>query len=417
MSTTDLFVARQPIFDAQHRIHGYELLYRGSAEAVDAGAGMSAASRSSSVIVGGVLGMGLERLTEGHRAFVNIPESLLLEGVQGVLDPAMVVVEILETVRATREVVEAVLRMKAQGFQIALDDFAFSPDYLPLLEAADIVKIDVIESSPKLERLVRALRPFPAKLLAEKVENAEVHARCAHLGFQYFQGFHYLRPETLTRKDVATATASIARLLSALSDMNVSDRAIEEAFRADPSLSYKLLRIVNSAALGGRGVDSIGHAMRLAGREPIQRWLSMLLLTVGDFGGEIRVELVKSALLRGRMCELLGDMNRCAARRDIPAGGALFLVGIFSHLDVLFGTDMGQVLADIRVSQEVRDALLSRRGPAGTLLNAVIAYSEGAWEEAERRIADFGLDPASLGVAFLDALGWAGAHMSLHRAA
>ena len=202
-----------------------------------------------------------------------------------------------------------------------------------------------------------------------------------------------------------------------LNDPNVTDRALEEAFRSDPSLSYKLLRIVNSASLGGRGVDSIGHAMRMVGRDPLHRWLSLLLLTVGSGGGEMRVEMIKSALQRGRMCEIIGEHARTAFNRGFPDASALFLVGLFSHLDALLGVPMEKILEDIEVAREVRDALLGYKGTAGRVLDCSIAYTEAEWTRAEDELRELGVDPSILGDAYLDAVTWAGAHMSFHEAA
>jgi c-di-GMP-related signal transduction protein len=412
----DIFVARQPIFDARHRIRAYELLYRDGAMALHAG-DASESTMSSTVIVDGVLGMGLGRLTEGQTAFVNVPEHLLLGGVHEILDPSRVVIELLETVRPTHEVVAACERLKGLGFRMAMDDFVYAPEFRPLLELADVVKIDVIQSARGLEGMVHELAPFGLQLLAEKVENAEVHEKCVGLGFELFQGFHYFRPQTLTRRDLATEAVAITRLLALLGDLSVKDRTIEEAFRSDPSLSFKLLRIVNSAAVGGRGVDSIGHAMRLLGRDPLHRWLSLLLLTVGGGGGEMRLEMIKSALQRGRMCELLGDAVRSAINRELPSGGTLFLVGLFSHLDALLGVDMKTILDDIDVTRDVRDALLGYQGKAGTVLQGVVAYTEGDWEAAEARLEDLGAAPEILSDVYLDAVTWAGAHMAFHEAA
>lgn len=413
----DLFIARQPIFNERHDIAAYELLYRGCAEACTADAAAGPDHRSESVIVDALLALGLSRITEGRLAFINVSESVLLDGVGQVLDPRAVVVEVLETVRPTPEVVAACRDLKARGFRLALDDYSPRSEPGPLLELADIVKVDILEAADRLDEVVAGLAPLRVELLAEKVESADMHERCRALGFHLFQGFHYFRPETLRGKDLDGATASVLRLLSMLGDMGVTDRAVEEAFRADPALSYKLLRIVNSASLGGRGVDSLGHAMRLVGRDPLQRWLALLLLTMGQGGGHVRLELVKSALLRARLCEDLGNLARSTVRRDIPAGGTLFMVGLLSHLDVLLGRDMAEVLDDINVSREVRDALLGRQGKAGVLLDGVARYSEGEWSEASLRLAAVGVPAEALGNAYLDALTWAGVHMALHEAA
>ncbi len=399
----DIFVARQPIFDARHNVMGYELLYRSGAAEEQAVPGDAAASgMTSSVIVDGMLGIGLHTLTEGHTAFINV------------LDPAAVVIEILESVDPTPRIVAACRDLVAQGYRLALDDFVYRDALRPLLELADVVKVDVIESAGHLEDAVERLRPFGVRLLAEKVENAEVHRRCVDLGFELFQGFHYFRPQTLTRKDLSMESVAIVRLLNLLQDAGTSDRAIEEAFRSDPSLTYKLLRIVNSAALGGRGVQSIGHGLRLLGRDPLYRWLSLLLMTVGGGGGEMRIEMIKASLLRGRLCELIGDHARSAVSRDIPSGGTLFLVGLFARMDQILGVPLREILADIDVTQDVRDALLDRRGKAGAILSGVEAYIDAEWSRAERTLADAGLDPTPLADLYLDSMMWARTRMAFH---
>lgn len=412
----EIFVARQPIFDARHRIEAYELLYRDGPEAVTAN-GPGASMMSSSVIVNGVLDMGLNRLTEGHKAFVNIPERLLLSDVHEVLDPSRVVIELLETVRPTADVLAACRHLKEEGFRLAVDDFVYTPEARPLLDLADVVKVDVLQSWDEIDTLVETLRPFQVELLAEKVETLEMHKRCRELGFTLFQGFHYFRPETLTHRDLTTETAAIARLLGLLADLSVTDRDIEEVFRSDPSLSFKLLRLVNSAALGGRGVDSIGHAMRLLGRDPLYRWLSLLLIAVGDGEGEARVEMIRSSLERGRMCELVGEVLARSQSHDTPSGDSLFLVGLFSLLDVLLGVDMKRVLHDIHVTRDVRDALLAYRGKAGHVLRGVVAYADGRWDESAKSLEQLGVDPAALPDIYLDALGWSTRHLTFHTVA
>lgn len=413
----DLFIARQPIFDKHHKIAGYELLYRGSGDAQTAGIEIESPAIAWSLIVDALLAMGLPRLTEGQTAFINVSESVLLDGVGDVLDPRSVVIELLETVRPTHEVVAACRDLKARGFRLALDDFTGASQPGELLSLADLVKVDVLDAADVLDELVERLAPLGVQLLAEKVESAEMHQRCVDAGFDLFQGFHYFRPNTLQGRDLDATATAIMRLLAMLNDLDVTDRAIEEAFRADPALSYKLLRIVNSAALGGRGVDSIGHAMRLVGRDPLHRWLSLLLITLGRGGGHVRLELIRSALLRGRMCEVLGDLARSSRNRDLPPGGSLFLVGLLSHLDVLLGREMAGILDEINVSAEVGRALLRRDGKAGALLEGVIRYSEADWSGAGDSLAEAGVPQDALSDVYLDSLTWAGAHMTLHESA
>lgn len=411
----DLFIARQPIFDASHKIVAYELLYRPDGEAQSATGGVSTTDMSSRVIVDGVLGFGLDRLTEGQRAFINLPEHFLLNGVPEVLDPDRVVLEILETVRPTAEVLEACTRLRDQGYTLAMDDFVYSPEFAPLLKVCQIVKIDVLAVDEKLERMAEGLKHFDVQLLAEKVENAEVHDRCRKLGFEMFQGFYYFKPQTVTRKDLSAESVTVMRLLNLLGDNSVPDRIIEEAFRSDPKLTYKLLRIVNSAAYGGRGVDSITHALRLLGREPLYRWMSLLLLTVGGAKeGHIGFEMVKSALLRGRMAETVGDAMRRTAKHPLPSGGTLFLVGLFSHMDALMGVEMAEIMEELDVSSDVKDALLGGSGPAGAILRGVCAYEDGDWLRASLEIENEGGDSTQLAEQYMSAFKWANDRMSFH---
>lgn len=410
---TDVFVARQPIFWADQRVMGYELLYRGSRWATRA-EGRSLEAMSSAVLVNALLAIGLKDITGGRVAFLNLPEDLLHSDIADLLDPSEVVIELHESIRPSPQVVTVCRYLMEKGFVLALDDFEFREEILPLLELVQVVKLEVVgRSREELEVAVRRLAPYKVQLLAEKVETAHMHALCCELGFELFQGFFYLHPETLTRRDLATESVTVVRLLNLLQDFNITDRAVEEAFRVDPGLSYKLLRMVNSAALGGRGVTSIEHALRLLGREPLYRWLSMLLVADHGDGTGTRSELIKSSLLRGRFCELLGDEIRGAEVRGVPLGGTLFLIGLFSRIDALLRMPMTGVLEKIHLSEAVRDALLERKGVGGIFLKAVEAYEAAEWEKAEEELTPLGVPPHTLPNLYLESLAWAGDRMQL----
>ncbi len=411
---TDVFVARQPIFWADQRVMGYELLYRGSRWATHA-EGRSLEAMSSSVLVNALLAIGLHDITGGHVAFLNLPQDLIHPDIADLLDPSEVVIELHESIRPTPQVVAVCRHLMERGFVLALDDFQFRDELTPLLELSQVVKLEVLgRTRQELEEVTRRLAPYKVQLLAEKVETASMHALCCELGFELFQGFFYLHPETLTRRDLSTESVAVVRLLNLLRDFNVTDRAVEEAFRADPGLSYKLLRMVNSAALGGRGVTSIEHALRLLGREPLYRWLSMLLVADNGDATGTRSELVKSSLLRGRFCELLGDEIRGAAVRGVPLAGTLFLIGLFSRIDALLRMPMEDILKRIHLSEAVQDALLERKGVGGTLLKAVEAYEAADWEKAEEEVIPLGLAPQALPNLYLESLAWAGDRMQFH---
>ena len=340
---------------------------------------------------------------------------MILEGAAELLDPQQVVIELLETVTPTAAVIEACRGLTEKGYRIALDDFVLYKEALdPLLELAEIVKVDVIQSSDHLERTLERLRPFGVKLLAEKVENKEMHDLCVAQGFELFQGFHYFRPETLTKKDLSSQSVAVIRLMNLLQDPSVTDYTIEEAFKSGPGLTYKLLRIVNSASLGGRGIQSIPHAMRLLGRDPLYRWLCLLLMTDGGGGGEMRTEMVKAALVRGYMCESVSEVVRTPMNRDVPAGGAMFLVGMFSDIEMLLGVPVEEILEDMNVTNAVRAAILDHEGPGGTILGAVEAYLEADWERAKSELGRLGAELHTLFGISMHSITWAGERMAFH---
>ncbi len=410
----DIFVARQPIFDSRNNVLGYELLYRNDSTTPTAANG-SGNGMSSQVMVDTVLGLGLGQLTGGRKAFINVSRSMLMDGLADLLDPENVVLELVETIKPDPEVIVACRNLVDRGFRLAMDDFVYDPSYGPLLQLAEIVKVDVLSTDADLlGHQVATLRPYQVTLLAEKVESAEAHARCVELGFELFQGFHYFRPETLSKRDLSTESITVVRLLNMLRDMNSTDSMIQEAFRSDPGLTFKLLRMVNSAAMGGRGVDSITHALRLLGREPLYRWCSLLLLSGRKGTGEVQSEIVKSALLRGRMCELVSDTLQGGARRGVPPAGAMFLVGLFSHLDTLLHSPMEDVLAQISLSDAVVDAILEQKGPGGAVLKAVQSYELAEWDRAEEELRSIGADPQAISDVYLDAVTWAGSRMAMN---
>ncbi len=404
----EIYLARQPIYDRSSHVVAYELLYRENAAATAAG-GADADTMGSRVLVNALLGIGLERVTEGRTAFLNVSRELLLSGDLAVLSPSSVMLELLETVEPDAEVLAAASSLVDGGYTIALDDFEYAEKFDPLLRLADVVKLDVLAlEGEALDRTVARLRPFGVRLLAEKVEDAVVHQRCMTLGFELFQGYHYSRPETLSRRDLSVEQLNIVRLLNILMDERTPDEQLEDIFREDVSLSYKLLRMVNSAAIAGRGVASIGHALRLLGRRTVHRWLALLLLASAA-DTPPRQELLRQTLVRARLAETAGAA--VGRRRD---GGALFLTGLLSMLDALLDMPMDAVLDRLDLAPEIQDALLRRAGPLAPFLGLMDAYESGRWADASRIAEDRGLAPRSLGQLYVDAVVWTSRRLPAH---
>ena len=397
----DLFVARQPIFDARDQLQAYELLYRSNAVDNRAG-GVSATQMMTDTMVTAVLGIGLDKLTMGKRAFVNFNREFIVEGQWELFEPGSIVVEVLETVDPDEQVVAQCRKMVERGYAVALDDFEYEPRWEPLLALAEIIKVDVLNKTPEqLAEAATRLKPYKARLLAERVENREVHDLCAALGFTLFQGYFYAKPEIVTKKELSVGVVQTMKLMNLLRDGAAPDGKIEEEFKKDPALTYKLLKLVNSAALGGRGVQSIGYALRLIGRAPLHRWMSLILVSTLGSGTGTDMELVRSALLRARFCELVAERTHREA-----AEGPLFMVGLFSRLDALMHTSMQDIISHVALATEVRDALLRLGGPYARALEMLERYEDGDWEGATTLAAKESLAPEALVEIYAEALGW-----------
>lgn len=397
----DVFVARQPIFDRADRLAGYELLYRNTAASVTAD-GAAADAMCTDTVIHSFLDIGLDELTDGHVAFINCTREFLLGGQVELLPPDKVVVEILETVGADAAVVQACRRLRERGYRMALDDFAGDPAHDSLLRTVQLVKLDVLNQPPEvLGRLVRRLRPFGVQLLAERVETPVAYAECHRLGFDLFQGYYYARPELVTRAEVAVGQTSMLRLLNMLRDAETSDVDVESGFRADPALTYKLLRIVNSAAVGGRGIDSIGHAIRLVGRQMLYRWLALLMVSSMVTGHGSEDQRVYAALLRARLCELVAESSP-----QLRNPRALFMTGLLSMLDVVFRVPMRDVLARVHVAAEIREAVMEGSGSYAGALHLAVAYERGEWGSVDRLAHSLGLLPVQIPWLYTKSLVW-----------
>jgi c-di-GMP phosphodiesterase len=399
---SSIYVARQPIFELGKGLYGYELLYRrdASIERADGDDGYM----SAEVIAGSLLGIGLRAISGGGVAFVNFSRGQLLARSWELFDAGGVIIELLESIECDDETLAACRDMVQAGYRIALDDYVYDERTLPLLELASIVKIDVLNRPiGELERVAQQLAPAGVRLLAERVETATVRDACADFGYELFQGYLFSRPETLTKTDVSAGQLAIMRLLNLLQDPNTPDTVLDAAFQSDVALCYKLLRIVNAASLGGRGITSIPHAVRMVGRETLHRWLAVILVASLGRKGDVTHEIALTAITRARMCELLASN----AGSDHKSAGSAFIVGLLSLLDVLLEVPMDKILGRLELSDEVRGALLGRGGPFGTPLQLVEAYERADWTAARGMATSNAVTDEALPTMYMDALQWA----------
>jgi EAL and modified HD-GYP domain-containing signal transduction protein len=399
-----LFLSRQPIFDADENLVAYALSCDDDAgrPADDVEASLTA----ERLILDACLTQGLDQVAEGRPAFLPVSRAVLVRGAVRVVHPRRAVLSLDQGTVADLELVRACEALAADGYKFAIHatDAIGTP---ALWRTAHIVRLDATElDMGSLARVADLLRRHGAHLLAERVPNRVARDACFAAGVELFHGYRLARPEILPRRDVGIDHIQAFRLMKAIRDPEQSDVAIEDAFRRDLALTYKLLRLVNSAAMGGRGIHTIGHAVRLLGRDTLYRWLSLLLVSAVAERG-LQLETAHLSLARARFCEQVA--GACGIR---AAGGPLFMVGLFSMLDTLLGVDMADLVARLELAPDVAAALTAREDFYGATLALIESYEAGDWTGVLARCADVGIDPDALQPLYVDAIQWARGQLS-----
>ncbi|MFL6657401.1 MAG: EAL and HDOD domain-containing protein [Massilia sp.] len=367
LPSDDFFLARQPILGRNQHLVAFELLFR-SADTAEANVVDQAAATAAVIAHASQLGM--QRVVGERLAFVNVDEIVLMSDFVRFLPPDQVILEILETVHASAEVVARVEALRGFGFKFALDDVvAQSEDVARLVALVDVIKIDIQGvAAADLAALVASFKGAGKKLLAEKVETLAEFDTCMALGFDYFQGYYFARPAILSGKKIAPSELVILNLLQ-LINSDADNHDIEMAVKRDPLISLNLLRLVNTPAAGARRhIDSLAEALILLGRAQLQRWLQILLYATPGANVDLNSPLLQMATTRGKLMELMA--RRLPAAQGSSAE-ASFTVGIMSLMDALFSMSMADVLETVVVAPEVRTALLAREGILGDMLKVV----------------------------------------------
>ena len=359
------FLGRQPILDRNQEIIGYELLFR-SAE-IDHAVFESYSHASSSVISLALASFGINEVLGGKLGFINVHHELLFSEMLELLPIGQTVLELLETILIDDEVSERCRELKKKGFLLALDDHEYDESNTDIYYIVNIIKIDILLTGmEELPNVVRQLRKFPVKLLAEKVETVEQFQICNDLGFDMFQGYFFARPVVLNRRKIDVSGMALLKLLQQLT-MGASIEMIEMTFKENPGLSYNLLKLVNSVALGMREkIKTLRHAILLLGLNHLRRW-TQLSLFAGHDARSINHPLLEMAAVRGRLMEIMLRQISSRTASDEQAEAA-FMVGILSLLDVLFETPMEEIIANLNLTDDVSSALLKREGKLGRML-------------------------------------------------
>ncbi|MFQ5658879.1 MAG: EAL and HDOD domain-containing protein [Gammaproteobacteria bacterium] len=387
------FIGRQPILNSKNGVCAYELLFR-SGE-VNAAGRLDGSKATAQVVYNTLLEMGLDDLVGPYLAFINFPRELLFDGIARLLPPDRVTIEILEDVKVDDKLVERVNLLSKQGFTIALDDFTYTPEWEPLLRLADIVKLDVFALSiEETQEHLELLRVYDVKLLAEKVETLQEYDTYRGMGFDYFQGYFFSKPEIVSKEILPDNHIALLQLLARLQDPDIDIGEVETLVSQTVSLSYKLFLYINSAYFGlPRKFDSIRQAVVYFGLQRLKD-LACLIALVGI--NDKSSETILLGLTRAKMCEQLARMTRQ------PDVDIFFVIGLFSILEALLNHSLQEILQHLPLSKEVVGALLRYDGVPGEALQCSIACEQCKWPE----IKFAKLDISSIHEAYTEAITW-----------
>jgi EAL and modified HD-GYP domain-containing signal transduction protein len=390
------FVARQPILTAEEKVFGYELLFRDGVEDFFCSKDADAASRST---LDTSMLMGLDVLCDGHRAFINCTREVLLKEYITLLPSENAVIEVLETVPPDDLVRAACQRLKAAGYLIALDDYAADDPRESLTDLADIIKVDVRRTS--LEESAAMIKRYAprSKMLAEKVETQDEFTDACKAGFTYFQGYFFRRPELLQAREIPANRFNYLRLLQLVAKEEMDTHEVENIIKSEAALCYRLLRYLNSAVFSFTAeIQSVRHALSILGEREVRRWIR-LVATLG--AGQNRPnELVLSALIRARFCELL-------APRIKHGESDLFLVGLLSLIDAILELPMGVVLENVPVDKDTKAVLLNQPSHLSPVYHLMLAQEAGEWQRVHALAAELNLSESFIAESYWSAMQWA----------
>ena len=390
------YVARQPIFDCEQKVFGYELLFRNSLENCFVGD----ADEASRATLDRSLVMGLDVLCDGRRAFVNCTRDTLIKGRVTLLPSTSTVIEILEIVPSDPDVMAACQSLKQQGYMIALDDYVAQDRGAPMAEMADIIKVDLQLTTEEQRRdLIRQFGPWRCRMLAEKVETHAEFAQARDQGFVSFQGYFFRRPEMMGTHDMPANRLNYVRMLQEVSRPELDVPGLGKLIKQEASICYRLLRYLNSAGFGFcKEIHSVRHALSLLGERDLRRWVR--LIAAVRAGQDKTSDLVLSALVRGRFCELLSP--------KVPHGESdLFLMGLLSLIDAMLESPMEAILEKIPVDSATRSVLLGQPSVLRPVFQLMLAHESGEWEAAGALSAGLRLDADDVAACYWQAQQWA----------
>ncbi|NKB34992.1 MAG: HDOD domain-containing protein [Pseudomonadales bacterium] len=398
--TENTYVARQTIVGTNRNTMGYELLFRDGSE--NAYPNIPLDEATSRLIVESHLDLGIDKLVGSHKAFINFTEKSLIEKFPLVFDKDKIVVEVLESVNPSEEIVDACRELVDEGYTLALDDHDFSDKWDHVPELIDIIKIDIAHiKRDELGERLKNLNFTDKTLIAERVETHEQFAYCKEMGFDYFQGYFFSKPEVLQKKKIPGNKMMTMELLGESAKDPMQFDSISEIISHDVGLSVKLLKFINSAAFGVRGITSLNHALTYLGEAEVKKFIS--LVAMAAIGDDKPPELIALAAVRARFCELLAQEIK---HKDLS--GSAFLCGLFSLIEAVMNDTLESIFLKLPIDGSIKQALRGVEGSeAGDLLKLVLAYEQGDWLLVSELSNSLDIDEGAISNSYREAICWA----------
>lgn len=396
----DTFLARQAIFDRSLNVIGYEIFCRSGLE--NAFPSLDGDQATAQVIESSLNTFGLGSLTLGKKCYVNVTRRMLTQDYASLLPPKQTVLEIQDSVAQDAETVEACARLKKAGYQIALDSYRLARAGDPLVALADTFKVDLTQVPLEEQKEIVKRHGKPGvTLLAEKVEHRKELTAAMDLGYHLYQGYFFCRPEMASRKDIPAYKLNYLRFLREVNREDCNFDELERIIRQDVSLSVKLLRYINSAMFSLKSkVDSIKQALTLVGLALMKRWVTLLALSA--MGDDRPHELIVTSLVRARFCEQVGLLAGLQ-----KSSFELFMIGMLSAIDAILDRPMVEVLADLPLSDEVRQALMGNTMGLGRVLGLALAYERAEWDRLPALMDKVKMDVLKIPVLYRESVAWA----------
>jgi c-di-GMP-related signal transduction protein len=394
------YVARQPILDIAQNIVAYELLFRDGKS--NSFPDIDPNQATSNILTNNHLALGLEQVTGNLPAYINFHADTLIFHFPSFLDPKNVVLEILEDVPVTPELLSACKSLYEKGYKLALDDFDFDEKWEAFYPFIDIIKIDVLQFSIlEISKLIRKISRLDVTLLAEKVETSQQFEKLKMLGFTLFQGYFFAKPEMLKQRKITTAKQNILELISQASQIDLNINKISEIFAVDPGLTYKLLRFINSPTYGSsQEITSLKHALAYIGQVELKKFIALLALS--DLSSDKNLEIMRLSLARAKFCE---QIALCRFESENPPKA--FLTGILSLIDGILDHELEYVLGVLPIHEGIKSALRNEQGDLGNYLSLVKHIEQGLWQESEKIANKLEVDSAICFEAYNKSLSWA----------